>query len=68
MARYRLGRLAEARADFDRAAKWRRAHPNLPAQWSAELDAFQAEARDVLYRPLLDLPADLFAPGPQDQP
>jgi serine/threonine protein kinase/WD40 repeat protein/Flp pilus assembly protein TadD len=68
MARYRLGRLAEARADFDRAAKWRRAHPNLPAQWSAELDAFQAEAREVLYGPLLDLPADLFAPGPQDQP
>jgi hypothetical protein len=49
MARYRLGRVAEARADFDRALKWRRDHPN-PAQpgWSEELDAFQAEARALL--------------------
>jgi tetratricopeptide (TPR) repeat protein len=28
MARYRLGRVGEARADFDRAVKWRRDYPN----------------------------------------
>jgi serine/threonine protein kinase/WD40 repeat protein len=63
MARYRLGRVAEARVDFDRALKWRRDHPN-PAQpgWSAELDAFQAEARALLDGPHPELPADVFAP------
>jgi WD40 repeat protein len=69
MARYRLGRVAEARADFDRALKWRRDHPNLSQPgWSAELDAFQAEARALLDGPHPELPADVFAPGPPDHP
>jgi tetratricopeptide (TPR) repeat protein len=65
MARYRLGRIVDARTDFDRAMKWRHEHPN-PGQpgWSEELDAFEAEARDLLYGPPPDLPADVFAPGP----
>jgi serine/threonine protein kinase/WD40 repeat protein/tetratricopeptide (TPR) repeat protein len=69
MARYRLGCVAEARADFDRAVKWRRDHPN-PAQpgWSVDLDAFQAEARALLDAPPPELPTDVFAPGPPDHP
>jgi tetratricopeptide (TPR) repeat protein len=63
MARYRLGRVAEARADFDRAVRWRGHHPNLSQPgWSQELDEFQAEAQDLLYGPLPELPADVFAP------
>jgi serine/threonine protein kinase/WD40 repeat protein/tetratricopeptide (TPR) repeat protein len=68
MARYRLGEVARARADFDRAVKWRRAHPNLHAQWSAELDAFQAEARALLDGQPHELPADVFAPEPSNRP
>ncbi len=65
MARYRLGRVTEARGDFDRALNWRRDHPNARQPgWSEELDAFEAEARDLVDRPLPDLPADVFAPGP----
>jgi tetratricopeptide (TPR) repeat protein len=69
MARYRLGRIDEARADFDRALKSRRDHAN-PAQpgWSEELDAFEAEARDLLNRPPPELPADVLAPGPPGRP
>jgi tetratricopeptide (TPR) repeat protein len=65
MARYRLGRVAQARADFDRALKWRRDHPN-PAQpgWSEELDTFEAEARALLAGPPPELPDDVFAPAP----
>jgi hypothetical protein len=45
--------------------KWRRDHPNLSQPgWSEELDAFEAEARDLLDGPPPDLPADVFAPGP----
>jgi hypothetical protein len=69
MARYRLGRVAETRADFDRAVRWRRDHPN-PAQpgWSEELEAFQAEARALLDGPPPELLADVFAPGPPSRP
>jgi hypothetical protein len=69
MARYRLGRVAEARADFDRARKWRRDHPN-PGQpgWSEELDAFQAEARALLDGQPHELPAGVFAPEPSNRP
>jgi tetratricopeptide (TPR) repeat protein len=63
MARSKLGQITQARADFDRAVKWRRDHPNLSAQWSADLDAFQAEAQALLDGPPPELPADVLAPG-----
>jgi hypothetical protein len=68
MARYNLGQIAQARADFDRAVQWRREHPNLPAQWTAELDAFRAEVRALLDDTPAELPADVFAPGPPGRP
>jgi serine/threonine protein kinase/WD40 repeat protein/tetratricopeptide (TPR) repeat protein len=68
MARYCLGRVGEAHADFDRAVRWRRDHPNLPAQWLAELNAFQAEAQALLDGPPLELPADVFASEPPSRP
>jgi WD40 repeat protein len=63
MARYKLGEMARARADFDCALRWRRDHPN-PTQpgWPEELDAFQAEARALLDGPPSELPADVFTP------
>jgi hypothetical protein len=45
------------------AVRWRRDHPKLPAQHFTELDAFQAEAQALLNRPILELPADVFAPS-----
>jgi tetratricopeptide (TPR) repeat protein len=66
MARFKLGQVAQARADFDRAIQWRRDHPNLRQPgWSEELAAFQAEAEAVLARPTSELPDDVFA-GPQE--
>ncbi len=62
MARYKLGQLGRARADLDRALRWRRDRPNLPGQWSEELNLFQAEAEALLGIRLLPLPADLFVP------
>jgi tetratricopeptide (TPR) repeat protein len=63
MARFKLGQIAQARADFDRALKWRRDHPILADPgWSGELDAFQAEARALLDGRSGELPADVFAP------
>ncbi len=63
MARHRLGRIAAARADFDRAVGWRRDHPNLPDPgWNQDLDEFQAEARALLDGPAPELPDDVFAP------
>jgi Flp pilus assembly protein TadD len=59
MARHRLGQVAQARADFDRAVNWRRERPNL---WNEELNAFQAEAKTLLDGPPPELPADVFAP------
>jgi tetratricopeptide (TPR) repeat protein len=65
MARLRLGQVAQARTDFDRAMRWRRDHPNLTQPgWSEDLDAFQAEAESVLAGPVGELPADVFA-GPR---
>jgi tetratricopeptide (TPR) repeat protein len=62
MARYKLGEIARARADFDRAVQWRRDHPNLSQPgWSQELDAFQAEAEAVLAGPGAELPDEVFA-------
>jgi tetratricopeptide (TPR) repeat protein len=63
MARYKLGQIAEGRLDFDRAVQWRRDHPNQPAQYATELDAFQAEAEALLNAPPLELPANVFAPS-----
>jgi hypothetical protein len=68
MSRYRLGQVAAARADFDRAVMWCRDHPDLASRRSEELDAFQAEARALLDGPPLDVPADVFAPEPPDIP
>jgi serine/threonine protein kinase/WD40 repeat protein len=63
MAHFKLGQIAQARADLDRAVKWRRDHPNLTQPgWSDELDAFQAEAKALLGGPPAELPADVFAP------
>jgi tetratricopeptide (TPR) repeat protein len=65
MARFKLGDIARARADFDGAMKWRRDHPNLAQPgWSDELDAFQAEAKALLDSPPPALPADVFASKP----
>jgi tetratricopeptide (TPR) repeat protein len=69
MARFKLGQIALARADFDRAVNWRRDHPNRAQPgWSEDLDAFHAEAKALLDGPPPELPADVFAPGPPDQP
>ncbi len=66
MVRYKLGQIAQARADFDRAVRWRQEHPNLAQpDWSQELDLFQAEAETLLNAPLPLLPSNPFAP---DQP
>ena len=66
MARHKLGQIDRARANLDRALRWRREHPN-PAGpgWSQELNMFQAEAEELLNAALPPLPADPFAP---DQP
>jgi hypothetical protein len=42
--------------------RWRRAHPNLPRNWPAELDEFQAEAEATLAEPEPEIPKDLFTP------
>jgi WD40 repeat protein len=69
MARSKLGQMVRARADFDRALKWRRDHPNLTQpRWNVELDAFQAEARALLDGSPAELPADVFAPEPPNRP
>ena len=62
MARQKLGQSARARADFDRALRWVREHPQQPPQWAKELAEFQAEAEAVLAGPPGELPADVIAP------
>jgi tetratricopeptide (TPR) repeat protein len=63
MARFRLGQIERAHADFARAIQWRRGHPNLSEpSWNEELDTFEAEARTLLDGPSPELPADVFAP------
>jgi tetratricopeptide (TPR) repeat protein len=69
MARFQLGEAARARADYDRAVKWRRDYPDrAQPRENVELDAFQAEARILLDGPPSELPADVFAPEHPDQP
>jgi hypothetical protein len=62
MALHRFGRLADARACLDRAARGNDQHPGLSTTSLQELAAFRAEAEGLLAaRP--ELPADVFA-GP----
>ena len=63
MARQKLGQPAQARADFDRAAKWLHEHPQQSPQWADELRFFRAEADAVLAGPSAELPADVFDPA-----
>jgi serine/threonine protein kinase/WD40 repeat protein/tetratricopeptide (TPR) repeat protein len=59
MTRRKLGQIERARADFDRALRWRRDHPKLSQRgWPEELDRFQAEAEAALS----EWPDDIFAP------
>ncbi len=62
MAHHKLGQADRARASLDRALRWRREHPNLPGQWTEELNMFQAEAEALLGIRLPPLPAEPFAP------
>jgi tetratricopeptide (TPR) repeat protein len=70
MAHHRLGHVTPARDCFDRAVRWWGEHKDLPAPYVAELTSFRAEAEAVLglARPIDELPADVFAPGPPGRP
>ncbi len=60
MARFQIGEIPRARAEFDRAVRWRRDQPKSPPGWNEDLDAFQAEAQALLNGQTIDLPADVF--------
>jgi tetratricopeptide (TPR) repeat protein len=70
MARHRLGQTVQSRASFDRAMGWWREQKQLRDKYAQELAEFRAEAEAVLGLtcPNGELPADVFAPGPPDQP
>jgi uncharacterized protein HemY len=70
MARHRLGQTVQARDAFDCAVRWCREQKQLPDRHAQDLAGFRAEAEAVLglTRPIGELPADVFAPGPPDQP
>jgi tetratricopeptide (TPR) repeat protein len=70
MARHRLGHTVQAREAFDRAVRWWREQKQLRDDYAQELAEFRAEAEAVLSlpRPIGELPADVFAPAPPDQP
>jgi hypothetical protein len=51
MCQQRLGHAAAARECFDRAITWRKAQASLPSSWIRELEAFEAETREVLVAP-----------------
>jgi serine/threonine protein kinase/WD40 repeat protein len=69
MARFQLGQIDRARADFYRALMWRHDQPKPPQPGGTqELDAFEAEARALLDGRPAELPADAFAPGPPSRP
>jgi tetratricopeptide (TPR) repeat protein len=61
MAHHRLGHREEARACFDRAARWLRDHQARDERSTQELAAFRAEAEAVLAGPAGELPDDVFA-------
>jgi hypothetical protein len=68
MARYKLRQFEQARADSDRAVKWRQGHRNLPDQYNADLDAFEVEARSIMDGPASVLPANVFGPKASSPP
>jgi serine/threonine protein kinase/WD40 repeat protein len=70
MAHRRLGHWEEAKRCFERAVHWLKDQKDLSAQQSQDLAAFRAEAEAVLglTRPVGELPADVFASEPSDQP
>jgi WD40 repeat protein len=51
MCQQRLGNAPAARDCFDRAVAWRKAQTNLGPSWARELEAFEAETREVLGLP-----------------
>jgi hypothetical protein len=61
MAHHRLGHGVQARACYDRAARWLREQKNLPVEYASELAVFRAEAEAVLGGASGELPADVFA-------
>jgi eukaryotic-like serine/threonine-protein kinase len=62
MAHHRLGHREEAQRCFDRAVRWLIEQKGLSQQQATELAAFRAEAEAILAGPVLELPADAFAP------
>jgi serine/threonine protein kinase/WD40 repeat protein len=50
MCHHHLGNAPKAKDCFDRAVKWCQRHKDLPADYAAELKAFQAEAEKLLRR------------------
>jgi tetratricopeptide (TPR) repeat protein len=68
MAHQRLGHREAARACFDRAVRWLSNQHGLSEQYARELAAFRAEAQALLNGPPPELPADVFALEPPDQP
>jgi eukaryotic-like serine/threonine-protein kinase len=63
MGRYKLGQIANARADFDRAVRSIRERPLFrEPDESEELELIRAEAEELVVGPRADLPTDVFAP------
>ena len=54
--------------EYARGRRWLRAHPNLSPTWIQELNAFQAEAENLLDATLPPLPTDPFAPAETWEP
>ena len=51
MSHQRLGDPVKAQEYFARAVKWMSDQPSLSSEWKAELEAFRAEAEEVLGKP-----------------
>jgi hypothetical protein len=61
MTRHRLGQPDLARADLDRARRWRESRGELAPEIDREFQALVAEAEAVLREPPPELPDDPFA-------
>jgi hypothetical protein len=61
MARYKLGQVEAACADFSRAGRWTEGRTDLSPHWSRGLKAFRGEAEAVLPGPPGELPVDVFS-------